>query len=118
MSVYDSKKWGNQSLRAKSPFHCSCIVFLNIATLNAASNLHPNVPVLSCSALNVMKMQIKKRRVKCIPHPCLLRRSADLVLVGVEVTAETAGTGDDAITTNGSLSKRSANGTAVVTDAK
>jgi hypothetical protein len=83
-------------LWAKAPFHCSCIVFLNIATVNAASNLRPDVSVLSCSVLNVMKMQIKKRRVKCTPHPCRLRRSVDLVLVGVEVAAETAGSDDGA----------------------
>ena len=60
----------------------------------------------------------QKRRVKCIPRPCLLRRSTDLVLVGVEVAAETAGTGDDTIPTDGTLSKRSAHGAAVVTDAE
>ena len=69
-----------------------------------------------------MKMQIKKkRRVKCIPHPYLVRLSVknpDLVLVGVEMAAETAGTGDDTVPADGALGQRPADGAAVVTDAK
>lgn len=65
-----------------------------------------------------MKMQIKKRRVKCIPHPGRLHRSIDLVLVGVKVAAETAGTGNYTITADGTLSQRPTDGTAVITDAK
>jgi hypothetical protein len=117
--LYDLKNWKIEVRGwAKAPFHCSCIVFLNTATVNAASNLRPDVPVLSCSVLNVMKMQIKKRRVKCIPRPYRIRRPVRLMLVSVEVAAETAGGRDGTIPTDRTLSQRPADGAAVVTDAE